>query len=72
MKHFGLQTLKNRIHFHKLKWYYKIMCLPNIRLLVKLLSRKWEREKCRGCHKKSWVAGIESLHNELDIESKAF
>ena len=47
------------------------MHLPDIKLLVKLLSIKWERVKCSGCPTKSWVAGIESLKNELDMESKA-
>ena len=47
------------------------MHLPDIRLPVKLLSTKWERVKCRGHPKKSWVAVIESLKKELDIEKKA-
>ena len=35
-----------------------------------LLSTKWERVKCRGHPKKSWVARIESLKKELELQNK--
>ena len=41
------------------------------RLLVMLLSRKWERVKCRGPCKSLWLpARIESLKKELDLQNK--
>ena len=45
----GLQTLKSRRDFHKLKWYHKVMHLLDIRLSAMLLSTKWERVKCTCC-----------------------
>ena len=34
-----------------------------------LLSTNWERVKCRGLPIKSWVTGIESLKQELDLQN---
>ena len=39
------------------------------RLLVKLLSNKWDNMKCKGCPRK-WVAQVDSLMKQLDLQDK--
>ena len=52
----GLETLKCRRDFHRVKWYSKVVCMNSNRLLVKLLLNKWDNVKFWGCPRKSWVA----------------
>ena len=66
----GLQTLKCRRDFHRLKWYNKIMCMSDKRLPGKLLSNKWNNKKCKGCPRKSWIAQGDSLRKELNLQDK--
>ena len=61
----GLQTLKSRRDFRKLKWYYRVSNLPELRLPGKLLSSKWERAKCRGRPRKCWLTYVESLKKRI-------
>ena len=54
----GLETLKCRRDFRRLKWYHEVMCMNSNRLLIKLLLNKWDNVKCRGCRRKSWVVQV--------------
>ena len=42
----GLETLKSRRDFRKLKWYRKIKQMNNQRLPSKLLINRWDSVKC--------------------------
>ena len=66
----GLQTLKCRRDFHRLKWYNKIMCMSVKRLSSKLLSNKWNNKKCKGRPRKSWIPPVNSLKKEVDLQDK--
>ena len=54
----GLETLKYRRDFHKLKWYCKVTRMSDERLPFKLLSNEWNKVKSKGCHQKFWLAHI--------------
>ena len=64
----GLETLKCRRDFRRLKWYRKVMCMNSNRLPIQLLLNKWDNVKCRGHPRKSWVAQVDSLKKELDLQ----
>ena len=55
----GLKTLRNRRNFRKLKWYCKFMSMNDERLPFKLLTTKWDKVKCKGRPRKSWLAQVE-------------
>ena len=46
------------------------MHLPDIGLPVVLLSTKWDRVKCRGHHKKSWLQGYKARVRSIQEGSK--
>ena len=54
-------ALKKRRDFCKLNWYHKVMCMNNKRLPFKLLSNEWDKVKCKGHPRKSWLAQVDSL-----------
>ena len=64
-------TLKStcRKDFLKLRWYYRVVNLSKVRLPGRLLSSKWESVKSRGRPRKPWLAGIESLKKDLDLQT---
>ena len=66
----GLETLKSRRDFRKLKWYRKIKQMINQRLLGKLLINRWDSVKCRGHPRKSWLAQVDLLVKHLDLQDK--
>ena len=66
----GLESLKCRRDFRKLRWYRKIMCMNNKRLPIKLLSNEWEIVRCKGRPRKSWLAKLDVLKKELDLQDK--
>ena len=63
----GLETLKIRRYFHKLKWYRKIKHMNNQKLPSKLITNRWDRVKSRGHHRKSLLAQADSLMKYLDL-----
>ena len=67
----GLETLKRRRDFRKLKWYRKIMRMNEERLPRKLLSNEWDKAKTKGRPKKCWLAQVQSLRKELNLPDKA-
>ena len=68
----GLETLKCRRDFRILNWYPQIMCMNDERLPLKLLlSSKWDKVKSKGHSRKSWLAQVNSLKKELDLQHKA-
>ena len=54
----GLKTLRYRSDFRKLKWYCKVMSTKDERLPFKLLRNEWDKVKCKGCPKGSWLAQV--------------
>ena len=66
----GLNTLKNRRDFRKLKWYRKVMSMNDERLPYKLLSNEWDKVKCKGRPKKSWLAQVDILKKELGLQDR--
>ena len=44
--------------------------MNNQRLPSKLLTNRWDNVKCGGCPRKSWLARVDSLMKDLDIEDK--
>ena len=61
----GLETLKDK-RFRKLKWYRKIKQI----LPIKLLTNRWDSVKCRGHPRKFWLALVDSLMKDLDLQDK--
>ena len=55
----GLKTLRNRRDFHKLKWYCKVVNMNDERLPFKLLANEWDKAKCKGRPRRSWLAQVE-------------
>ena len=68
--YFGLETLKYRRHFCKLKWYSKVERMNDERLLFKLLANEWNKVKSKGCPRKCWLAHVNSLKRELTLQQK--
>ena len=66
----GLETLKYRRDFRKLKWYYKVKRMTDERLPFKLLANEWDTVKTRGRPRKCWVARVNSLKKELNLQDK--
>ena len=64
----GLETLKYRRDFRKLKWYRKVKRMNNERLPFKLLSNEWNKVKSRGRPRKCWLSHINSLKKELNLQ----
>ena len=52
----GLTTLRYRRDFRKLKWYSKVMSMKDERLPLKLLTNEWDKVKCIGRPRRSWLA----------------
>ena len=46
------------------------MCMNDERLPLKLLSSEWDKVKCKGRPRKSWIAQVNSLKKELDLQDK--
>ena len=44
------------------------MCMNSNRLLIKLLLNQWDNVKHKGCPRKSWVAQVDSLKKELNLQ----
>ena len=66
----GLETLKYRRDFRKLKWYRKVKRMNNERLPFKLLSNEWNKVKSRGRPRKCWLSHVNSLKKELNLQDK--
>ena len=66
----GLETLKYRRVFRKLKWYYKIKRMNEERLPLKLITNEWDKVKTKGRPRKCWLAHINSLKKELNLQDK--
>ena len=43
--------------------------MPEVRLPIRLLSSEWESVKNKGRLRRSWLAGIESLKKDLDLQT---
>ena len=65
-----LKTLKNRRDFHNLKWYGKVMRMNDKRLPFKSLSNDWDKVKYKGHPKRSWLAQVDSLRKQLNLQDK--
>ena len=57
----GFKTWNNRRDFYELKWYCKVMCMNDKRLPFNLLSNQWNKVKCMGHPRISWVAQVDIL-----------
>ena len=66
----GLETLKYRRHLRKLKWYRKVKRMKDDRLPFKLLSNEWNKVKCKGRPRKCWLAHVNSLKKELNLQDE--
>ena len=66
----GLETLKCRSDFCKVKWYHKIMCMIDKRFPFKLLSNESDEVKSKGRPRKRWLAKVNVLTKELNLQSK--
>ena len=66
----GLETLKYRIDFCKLKWYYKIKHMNDERLSFKLWANEWDKVKSKGCPRKRWLAHVNSLRKQFNLQGK--
>ena len=66
----GLETLKYRRDFRKLKWHYKIKHMNDERLPFKLLANERDKVKSKGQPRKCWIAHVNSLRKELDLQDK--
>ena len=55
----GWKTLKNRKDYHKSKWYFKITYMNIKRLSFKVLTNEWDKVKCKGSRRKSWLAQVD-------------
>ena len=52
----------------KLKWYYKHT--NDERLPFKLLANEWDKVKNEGRPRKCWLAHVNSLKKELNLQDK--
>ena len=66
----GLKTLRNRRHFCKINWYCKVMSMKDERLPFELLTNEWDKVKCKGQPKRSWLAQVEFLKKELGLQDQ--
>ena len=53
------------------KWYRKVVCANDKRLPFVLSSLEWDKVKCKGCPRKSWLAQVASLKKELELLVKS-
>ena len=42
--------------------------MNNKRISFNLLLNEWDKVKCKGCPRKSWLAQVDSLKKELDLK----
>ena len=68
--HLGLETLKYRRDFRKLKRYCKVKHMNDERRAFKLLSNEWNKVKGKGHPKKCWLAHVNCLKKELILQDK--
>ena len=66
------KRLKYRRDFRKLKWHYKIKHINDERLQFKLLANEWDKVKSKGRPRKCWLAHVNSLRKELDLQEQNF
>ena len=64
----GLDTLQSRWDRAKLKWWYKLVTLPENRYPKQLLNQEWNIRPRRGRQRKVWSRMVDDLFKFLDID----
>ena len=66
----SIQLHANRRDFLKLKWYCKFMSMKDEILPFKSLPNEWDKVKCKGHPRISWLAQVEFLKKELGLQDQ--
>ena len=56
--------------FCKLKWSCKIKHMSDEKIPFKLLANEWDEVKSKGHLKECWLAHVNSLKKELNLQDK--
>ena len=64
----GIDTLQGRRDKAKLKWWYKLVTMPEDRYPKKLLIHDWNIKPHRGRQKKIWSRIIDDLFVSLELD----
>ena len=64
----GIDTLQGRRNKAKLKWWYKLVTMPEDRYPKKLFSQDWNIKPHRGRQRKVWSRIINDLFVSLELD----
>ena len=64
----GIETLQGRRNKAKLKWWYKLVTMPEDRYPKKLFSQDWNIKPHRGRQRKVWSRIINDLFVSLELD----
>ena len=64
----GLESLRGRRDRAKLKWWYKLVSMPEDRYPKQLFSREWETKPRRGRQRKAWGRVVDELFVSLGLD----
>ena len=64
----GVDTLQGRKDKAKLKWWYKLVTMPEDRYPKKLFSQDWNIKPHRGRQRKVWSRIINDLFVSLELD----
>ena len=64
----GLDTLQSHRDREKLKWWYKLVTLPEDRYPKQLFNQEWNIKPCRGRQRKVWSRMVDDIFKSLDID----
>ena len=64
----GIDTLQGRRDKAKLKWWYKLVTMPEDRYPKKLFSQDWNIKPRRGRQRKVWSRIINDLFVSLELD----
>ena len=62
----GLDTLQSRTDRAKLKWWYKLVTLPEDRYPKRLFNQKWNIKPSRGRQRKVWNRMVDDHFKSFD------
>ena len=57
----GLESLRSRRDRAKLKWWYKLISMPEDRYPKQLFNLKWETKRRRSRQRKAWGRVVDEL-----------
>ena len=66
----GLESLKSRRDKAKLRWWYKLLVMPDNRYPKQLFNQSWNVKPRRGRQRKVWGKIIDNIFESLNVDKK--